>query len=186
MKAPESDAIAVVSALSGYSRLAQWLGWLANSVSGSTARPLDELRVSREEYGANLEAIVARFAGRGIPVALITAPAAHRRLGVPDYLIDHQFARDKDSVIALHDEYNSKVREVASSGPAILMDLAVELGALSTRQLASVFMQDGIHFTSAGLALIATRVADEISRELEGRDAQPADGGPARGIGATR
>jgi lysophospholipase L1-like esterase len=136
-------------------RTLQWLRALRG-----TSPPLPVPRVSLAEYRENLSYIGGFFTARDVPVAFVTAPAAHDVLGVPDYLIEMGFAADKASVIRLHHAYNEVVREVASRAPLRLFDLAAD--TLTPDVARAVFRDDGIHLTPEGVAVIARRVAGFI------------------------
>ena len=93
----------------------------------------------------------------------LTLPTSHHRLGVPAYLVEQGFARDEASVLELHRAYNRMIREVASGRGWPLLDLEAELGVLAAEDLEPIFLDDGIHLTPAGMALIAERVAAAIA-----------------------
>jgi len=141
------------------SHLLQGLRQLAvNAGLTGTPEPLDAVRVPAAHYRENLEAIVARF---DVPVILITAPTSHRKLGVPDYLVDEGFARDKAAVLALHAEYNAIAREVAAATGAHLLDLdaAFELEV----DLRATFTEDGIHLSEPGRWTLARHLVDFVT-----------------------
>jgi lysophospholipase L1-like esterase len=135
-----------------------------NAVSGSITRRNDwtgEVRVPLDDYQANLVNLRELFQRSTVPVIFITAPTSHYRLGVPQYLINMNFVHDKESVVTLHKAYNEVVRQVADDG-AILLDLDSEISSASHRSLRALFMDDGIHLTSIGLAVIGARIADLV------------------------
>ncbi len=143
------------------SRLLQGLRRLTSSLGLARApRALGVPRVPADHYRENLEAIVARF---DVPVILITAPTAHRRLGVPDYLVAKGFASDAGAVLELHQAYNAIVRTVAASSPARLLDLDPEFEA--SKDLRAMFLEDGIHLTEVGRWRLARRVVDFVTSE---------------------
>ncbi len=76
--------------------------------------PLEQVRVPADQYRNNLAGIYDVLNAAGIPVVFLTAPTSHYRDGVPDYLVDQDFARDRDSVKRLHRQYNDIVRQVAA------------------------------------------------------------------------
>ena len=154
-------------------RTLQWLRTLRG-----TSPPLPVPRVSLAAYRENLSYIGDFFAQRDVPVAFITPPAAHDVLGVPDYLIEMDFAQDKESVIRLHHAYNDVVREVASRVPLRLFDLAAD--TLTPDVARAVFRNDGIHLTPEGAALIARRVAGFIEAYWEPPSAARSCGPPNR------
>jgi lysophospholipase L1-like esterase len=128
-------------------------------------KPLLEVRVSRTEYEANLTYIGNFFAAKDIPIILVTPPGVHLALGVPDYLIEGGFARDKASVIALHQAYNESVRAVGVAQQWLILDLEHNLA--SAPNLSEIFLSDGIHLTEAGLGLVAQQVADFIAAQVK-------------------
>lgn len=109
-------------------------------------------RVPLDEYRANLVAIVAEARASGARAVLITAPSLHDR-GVPQYLLDHHFQRDADSVLSEHREYNDAVRDLAAKLEVPLFDLDREFAARADRS--ELFLEDGIHFTEAGRVAVA-------------------------------
>ena len=123
--------------------------------------PLSEVRVSSREYAENLTFIGDFFATQNISIIFITPPAAHHQLGVPDYLVEQGFAADKASVITLHRAYNQVVRTVAARNGWLVLDLEREFE--NRLDLPEIFLEDGIHLTDQGLALIADRVADFLT-----------------------
>lgn len=147
-------------------RTLQWLGALRAS------EPLSIPRVSLAEYRENLTYIGAFFAARGVPAVFVTPPTAHDVLGVPDYLVDMGFARDKTSVVRLHRAYNDVVRDVASQHGWPLLDLAAD--PLTPERARAMFIADGIHLTPGGAAVVARRIAEFVAARPElpssGRD----------------
>jgi lysophospholipase L1-like esterase len=128
--------------------------------------------VPPHEYRENLSRIKDTFAARSIPVIFVTAPTAHYRFGVPDYLIDEGYVRDEGSAIALHRRYNEIVREVATGNRDSVVDLERELEDIPDADIESIFTSDGIHFTSEGAAVVARHIADVIElRVAEAQDA---------------
>jgi len=157
----EREAPGVLTRWRERSRLLQLLASLAAPVrSSSSARP----RVTREEYRANLNAIIETFAG--VPTILVTAPSAHAKLDVPDYLVAEGFALDHDSVLAEHTAYNEIVREVAAEKTdAHVLDLERTFDQLASAELEILFRKDGIHFTAEGLDRVADEVAAFVTRK---------------------
>ena len=138
-------------------RLLQWSRYLLTPLLGAD-QPLADVRVSTNEYADNLTFMGRFFSDRGVPVIFITPPTAHYRLGVPDYLIRQGFAVDKNSVITLHRRYNQILREVAAKNSWLVLDLEREFE--TGGDLSKIFLEDGIHLTGAGLAVIAARISD--------------------------
>jgi len=65
--------------------------------------------------------------------------------------------------VPLHRSYVEAVREVAAQEQTALCDLAAEIHALPKDERASLFRQDGIHFSAAG----SRRAARMLFRCLE-------------------
>jgi len=114
-------------------------------------------RVPLDEYRANLTAIVASARAAGAKPVLLTAPSLHD-LGVPEYLLVHQFQRDAESVVREHALYNDAVRELAASLNVPLLDLDRDFAARADRE--ALFLEDGIHFTEAGRIAVARSFLD--------------------------
>ena len=153
------------AALFEHSRLVQGVAWLAGRMRGP-ARPLDAPRVLPNEYRGNLEAIAALFAARKVPVVFLTAPTTFYKLGVPQKLVDDQFAKSGEEAIRLHREYNAITREVAESSGARLLDLEKEMGLAP--ELESWFLKDGVHFSPEGRQWVAERVARFVREDVLG------------------
>jgi len=145
-------------------RLLQFLNSLVHSFKNYDMR-LMEVRVPAEQYRANLLQIKKRFESENIPVVFITAPTSHYRRGVPDYLIELGFAQDKESVLSRHRKYNEIVREVAKTNGAYLVDLEKEFNLLSSDNLQTFFLEDGIHLTLYGMVTVAKRIAEFMETE---------------------
>ena len=146
-----------------YERLRLWqaAAYCAHRLAGAEEpAALEQPRVPLEHYRTNLESIREIFRERGIPVVFVTAPTAHERLGVPDYLVELDFARNPEAVIDLHGRYNEAVREVGRREGAYLLDLKRELDGL--RYLDATFEADGLHFTQQGLSLVGRTVAEFV------------------------
>jgi lysophospholipase L1-like esterase len=139
------------------SRLVQELRSLSASLGGAKEL-IGEVRVPRVQYRENLLTIQRIFERQNVPVVFITAPTSHYRLGVPDYLVNQNFVADKQSSVTMHRSYNQIVREVAGATGSYLLDLERDFDA--REDLDAIFTLDGIHFTQAGLALVAKRVSD--------------------------
>lgn len=147
------------------SRLVQWLSALGVRVRGARP-PLEEMRVPLPLYRENLGAIKATFRSAGVPLVLVTAPTAHYRLGVPDYLVHDKFVHDKESALITHRRYNEVVRDVATGDRVFVLDLERDLSFRSAEDLATIFTNDGIHLTAIGLATVAGRAVDLIETTL--------------------
>lgn len=154
------------------SRLLQGVNKMAVTLRGTRVDDfLNEVQVPPAQYRDNLLKIKAVFDDRGVPVVFITAPTAHYRLGVPDYLVENRFIVGKSESIALHKQYNQIVREVARDTGAHLLDLESEFSERS--DLAQIFTSDGIHFQEEGLALVASRLTQFVRQNVLSRGSQP-------------
>jgi lysophospholipase L1-like esterase len=130
-------------------------GGLAEHAQASGAN-----RVPLDEYTANLGAIVALARECGARVVLLTAPSTHD-LAVPPYLLRHGFQRDAAAVVDEHRRYNQALREFARRHEVLLLDLDAQFAAREDR--ATLFLEDGIHFSAAGRIEVA-RIFREFVR----------------------
>jgi lysophospholipase L1-like esterase len=145
------------------SLLVQVSHFLIDSIKDADVPPGTQ-RVPIARYVENLRRIKSALQNDNVPVLLITAPTSHYRLGVPDYLVDKGFVPDKRSAIDLHKSYNQSVRQLAESEGLLLLDLEAEFDALEPETLRMLFLEDGIHLTKTGTALVAKRVSDFIEK----------------------
>jgi lysophospholipase L1-like esterase len=134
--------------LQGVRKLAVGAGLL----QGEARLLADTNRVPLEEYEANLVALVTLARECGAKVVLVSAPSLHD-VRVPEYLLKHHFQRDAQAVVAEHARYNAALREVAQRQETALLDLERDFAARPER--ATLFLEDGIHFTEAGRAAVA-------------------------------
>lgn len=125
-----------------------------------TTKPLSVPRVSKQEYRRNLDRIVDMFAGRGIPVVMLTAPTTFYQWNVPGFLLKRQQIQSREQALEFHSAYNDIVRTVAQERGQHLIDLAGELNGGDS--LETIFKADGIHFTPDGLKLVAERVSSVV------------------------
>jgi len=147
------------------SRLIQAGGWLLDTlVRPASSQALDQVRVPPNQYQENLLRIKELFESIHVPVVFITAPTSHYRLGVPDYTVNMNFARDKQSAITMHKKYNDLVRCVGQGPTAYVLDLESDFNDIQDPQ--QVFQWDGIHFTSLGQVLAAQRIARFIQTNI--------------------
>jgi lysophospholipase L1-like esterase len=152
------------------SRLIQGLRCLGLELGLTRApRPLATLRVPPDDFRANLTAIAAAARAEGAAVVLVTAPTAHRVLGVPEYLVAEGFAPHREAVVARHREYSAIVREVAAASGAELCDFDGSFE--QSLDLRAVFQKDGIHLSERGLAAAAELLARFLAQRglLPGR-----------------
>jgi lysophospholipase L1-like esterase len=119
-------------------------------------------RVPREDFRANLRAMVERLRAAGAAVVLATMPTTHD-LELPEYLVEQGFVAGREGALELHRAYNRDVREVAAESGAVLWDLERELEGRPDRE--ELFLPDGIHFTEAGRLAVAKSFA-ELARGL--------------------
>ena len=139
----------------------QAIQYLVHQVSGSnTNEPIGEVRVPPDTYQNNLEAIGQQCDAAGIPLVLVTAPSSYATRGIPDYLVERNFAPDKQTAQKRHNDYVELTRQVAREGNHLVLDLARDLADLE--KPGEVFMTDGIHFQQAGLVLVTDRVVEFI------------------------
>jgi lysophospholipase L1-like esterase len=150
-----------LSPLLAGSRVVQWV---ASHVSGGSPVPTGKMRVPIEEYRDNLVAMGQRLERAGSRVLFVTAPTSYATLGVPDWIIDHEFAVDKQQALELHRRYNQVVRTVAREHGWLLLDL--EAIAERLPQPDKVFTKDGIHFTKRGVMWISRTIGDKILADV--------------------
>ncbi len=146
------------------SRIVQFCQFLGAAVAGTLEQPLDQVRVPLPEYRENLLAIRSNCVKIGVPTVFITAPTSHYQLGFPDRWVNRRAVRDKESGIELHKAYNATVRSVASLSGAHLLDLEQLLNKIPN--LGHIFLEDGIHFTPSGLALVSVEIAEFIENTV--------------------
>lgn len=126
-----------------------------------TIKRIDLPRVSLAEYRANLTRIGELAQSVGADVLFLTAPSSHLYRGVPDYLVEQEFAPSKKAVTELHARYNLEVTNLATERGWRILDLQSEVQLQP--DLAGYFLKDGIHFTNAGLSWIAERIVMEAA-----------------------
>jgi lysophospholipase L1-like esterase len=122
-----------------------------------------KVRVPIDDYRRNLEWIGDFFVARGAPVILLTPPTSFYDRGVPDYYVEHGFAADAASAIALHRAYNQEVRELAVQRGWPLLDLERELEG--SPELKWIFLDDGVHLTERGADELVRRIAEALRRD---------------------
>lgn len=139
-----------------YSRwkLLQFLRKTLEPVMGRSD-PINRSRVPVEQFRENLEEICLAGQSRGIEVVLATEPSSHPALGVPDFVVENNYAKSKKESLKLLKVYNNVVREVAASGEGrhlVDMDKLIS----DRRDVREIFTADGLHFSNRGLALVAS------------------------------
>jgi lysophospholipase L1-like esterase len=142
-------------------RLVQALAWFLARVRGPQV-PIDALRVPIDAYTTNLEWIGDHFTRLGAIPLFITAPTSHYRLGVPQGLVRANFGPDGKTILARHREYNERVRALTKRHGWHLLDLEREMDG--AERIDRLFVNDGIHFSTAGKAYVAS----ELSRYVAG------------------
>jgi lysophospholipase L1-like esterase len=120
-------------------RILQSLQLVGDAAAGAN-RPLAEPRVAPAEFTANLRAI-ADLAG--VPVVFVTQPGEHA--------------------------YNALTQDGARDAGAGLLDLSTEWAALPPEVQAALFLPDGVHFSPAGRAAAAERLAEYLAAWLAGQ-----------------
>jgi lysophospholipase L1-like esterase len=130
--------------------------------------PLEIPRVPEDEFRRNLEAIGAMCDERSIPVVFGTEPSSHAALGVPPFIVESGYAVSSEQHLRLLDEYNDVVREVARSRHLVDLDSHIS-GRNDVRE---IFTGDGLHFSEAGLALVAKIEAEYILENFTLRSAR--------------
>ena len=119
------------------------------------------LRVSLDDFDANLRQMVRIAREHGVMPILFTAPTSHRPGREPAYLATRWVA-DLEDLVPLHRRYADAVRRVAAEEDAPLVDLHREFGQLPQRELDRFFLKDGIHLTKEG----SRKIAELIDRHL--------------------
>ena len=120
--------------------------WAVAQLTGSKEEPLEIVRVPPDQYRENLSQIVRVFQEDDVPLMLITAPTAHYRLGVPDYLLEDGFIVSKPWATSIHREYNNIVRITASEANVGLLDLEKEFAWIPEETIQAIFNRDGIGY----------------------------------------
>jgi lysophospholipase L1-like esterase len=151
-------------------RILQGLNWAIVSLTNSKSSATGEPRVPPNQYAKNLHQIQHVFDLHKIPVIFITAPTSHYKLGVPDYLVRQNFVQNKESATRLHKNYNQIVRDVAQACGSLVLDLETEFSMMPSDTLKAMFLDDGIHLTTIGLASVAKRVFDFIEINVIGSE----------------
>ena len=122
------------------------------------------LRVSVDQYKANLREM-ARLAGRQeIRVVFITAPSGHVAGAEPAYLAKRHVRRLED-VVPLHARYVEATREISAETNATLCDAEATFNELPNPRR-WYFRYDGIHLSPLGDAALATIVQNCIERAI--------------------
>ena len=152
--APDADvhAGAIAFWLTQHSRLMQLV---VKSRLGAATALSDEraVRVPRDRYRANLEAMARLARDAGIRPVFVTAPSSHQPGREPPYLA-RRHLRELADLVPVHASYVAATREAAAATGAGLCDAAAEL-ASRPESIAPYFRSDGIHFTEQGSEALA-------------------------------
>lgn len=142
-------------------KLGQFLFWVSDNLFGGKENNLlESVRVPIDHYEGNLLAMNDFYSRADVPVIYITAPTSHYKLGVPDYLIEMQYARDRESVEELHKAYNDVVRHVVQEAGVYGLDLESTFNAFSPIKMEELFLDDGIHFEEAGIQEVSAHLVE--------------------------
>lgn len=114
-----------------------------------------KLRVSAEDYAANLNAMIDLAQKEGIKILLVTAP--YDAAGFQPF---SNFPFPREALVEVHENYLNVVRLTAALRSVPILDLAQEI-AQGTPE--PVFSQDGIHFNPWGCRYIAERFVSKLS-----------------------
>jgi lysophospholipase L1-like esterase len=138
-----------------YSRwkLLQFLRQMLAPVMGRSDS-IDSSRVPLEQFRENLDEICLACENHGIQVVLSTEPSSHLSLGVPDFVVESGYAESKRESLKLLKVYNDAVREVATGEGRHLVDIDKMISG--RRDVREIFTADGLHFSTRGLALVAS------------------------------
>ena len=161
---PQLERVRPWLQLAEHFRLAQ--AGLKVWVGGSNRRGDKPPRVSPERYLSNLETIAHEARDAGIVPILVTAPSNHVPGREPEYLQIRHVNRLSD-VVPLHAQYVDLTRQAAKEGHAVLCDAFAALKA--PPDTATLFRNDGIHFTDAGDAVLGQVVGQCLAPALQRR-----------------
>lgn len=120
-------------------------------------------RVSRQDFAANLRAMVATARRGGIVPMLITAPSSHVEGREPEELVG-RFLRTAEELVPMHRDYVETVRAVADETSARLCDVAAHFADQPREVLERWMMADGIHLTAEGDRALAEAIYDCFDR----------------------
>ncbi len=114
------------------------------------------VRVPINKYRDNICYIINTLKFSGTKSVLLTAPTTFYNNGVSDYIINSKLAVDKNSAILKHREYNEVIRKIATTQRKYLLDMEKIVNRFNTPD--SLFLKDGIHFSSSGLNYMASLI----------------------------
>lgn len=113
-------------------------------------------RVSREEYQANLNAMIDLCRANGVRPVLMTAPYDPAQLA-PSPIFPFQV----ETLVQTHRNYNDVVRQVGAAQQVPVIDLEAAFLQLEKQQPLAYF-SDGIHFTPVGCRLVAGLIVQRL------------------------
>lgn len=114
------------------------------------------VRVPLNKYRENIRMITEELNNCETESILLTAPTAFYNTGVPDYILRSGLAVDKNSAITKHQEYNNVIRDIAKNQNEHLLDAEKIIKRLKNPD--SLFLEDGIHFSTSGLNYMASLI----------------------------
>lgn len=142
-----------------------------------TSRPL---RVSLDDFRANLTEMVTLCQANGIVPVLITAPTSHVRGEEPQQLKE-RWIEDLSKLVPLHQQYVDVVRQVARDEGVVLCDLAAQFAELDRMKIKTLMRTDGIHLVpEVGGKFVARRLYKTLVENSLLRDAAGAGSGEER------
>jgi len=113
-----------------------------------------KLRVTPDDYFANLESMIALARENGIKILLVTAPYNPK-----GFQPSTNFPFPAEALVKMHENYINIVRAAAQKNEVPLLDLA----ALIDREKAGViFSSDGVHYNPQGCKIIAMLFAEKL------------------------
>ncbi len=152
--------VAALQKVLGHLCIYQVIHWLVHEIQPHEKQ---ENRVPIPDYKENLRQIVRLARGRKAEVILITAPtAAQKGAGLAPYLLAEGIIQDADSALAMHQEYNEAVRELANETKAALVDAA---SIFQDNPDPGFFWKDNMHLSEAGLEWLSGLIAHQIQVE---------------------
>jgi lysophospholipase L1-like esterase len=124
------------------------------------------LRVSPEDYEANLRDMIALCRATGARVLLATAPSAIGAGPAPDFFLALHFIEKEEDLRRLHSQYNHITRTVAREEGAAIADLEAVFAAREVRLLFEDVEKDVIHPNADGYRLLAAELAEPAAALL--------------------
>ncbi|MCB1182749.1 SGNH/GDSL hydrolase family protein, partial [bacterium] len=115
------------------------------------------LRVSADEYEANLTAMTAALAARGAAVVLVAAPS-HLTAEARAVLVRTGYLNEDDDPVALHRDYLLRLKKVADATDAVMLNASALFAGLEAPD--ALILRDGIHLTDQGHQVLAAALAE--------------------------